>query len=132
MEAGLVCLGKNAGGWTNHACEKGEQWQQILDLFEKLPLDHLQCCHQHLREKREMAAGLVSLGKHACGWVNNACEKGEQWKHVLDLSEKMRGESVQRDAITYIAASSACLNASNGCRQWLQALDTSSWPDVAK
>jgi len=35
-----------------------------------------------------MAAGLVSLGKHACGWVNNACEKGEQWQHVLDLFEK--------------------------------------------
>ena len=50
------------------------------------------------------AAGLVSLGKHAGGWANNACEKGEQWKHVLDLFEKMRSESVQRDAITYSAA----------------------------
>jgi len=79
-----------------------------------------------------MAAVLVSLGKNADGWANHACEKGEQWQRVLDLSEKMRGESVQREAISYIAASSACLNASNGCRQWLQASDTSSWPDVAK
>ncbi len=69
-----------------------------------------------------MAAGLVSLGKNAGGWANNACEKGEQWQHVLDLFEKMRSESVQRDAITYSAAISACLNG----EQWQQALDTSS------
>ena len=56
-----------------------------------------------------MAAGLVSLGKHACGWVNNACEKGEQWQHVLDLFEKMRCESVQRVALTYSAAISASI-----------------------
>ena len=66
-----------------------------------------------------MAAGLVSLGKNAGGWANNACEKGEQWQHVSDLFEKMRSESVQRDAITYSAAISACLNASNGSRPWI-------------
>ena len=69
-----------------------------------------------------MAAELVSLGKHACGWVNNACEKGEQWQHVLDLFEKMLCESVRRVALTYSAAISACLNG----EQWQKALDTSS------
>ena len=69
-----------------------------------------------------MAAGLVSLGKNAGGWANNACEKGEQWQHVLDLFEKMRCESVQRVALTYSAAISACLNG----EQWQKALDTSS------
>ena len=76
-----VSLGKNAGGWRNHACEKGEQWQHVLNLFEKM--------------------------RCACGWVNNACETGEQWQHVLDLFEKMRCESLQRVALTYSAAISA-------------------------
>ena len=75
-----------------------------------------------------MPAGLVSLGKHACGWVNNACEKGEQWQHVLDLFEKMRCESVQRVALTCSAAISACLNG----EQWQQALDTHHWTYAAK
>ena len=75
-----------------------------------------------------MPAGLVSLGKHACGWVNNASEKGEQWQHVLDLFEKMRCESVHRVALTYSAAISAGLNG----EQWQQALDTSSLDGCCK
>ena len=57
MAAGLVSLGKNAGGWANNACEKGEQWQHVLDLFDKKAERkcakrryHLQCCHQCLFE----------------------------------------------------------------------------------
>ena len=120
MEAGLVCLGKNAGGWTNHACEKGEQWQHVLDLFEKMPLDHLQCCHQHLWEKREMAAGLVSLGKHACEWVNNACGKGEQKK----CGAKVCKESHSLTVLPSVLAWMEC----NGSRPWIP----HHWTDAAK
>ena len=83
MAAGLVSLGKHACGWVNNACEKGEQLQHVLNLFEKM--------------------------RWTCGWVNNACETGEQWQHVLDLFEKMQCESVQRVGLTYSAAISASI-----------------------
>ena len=55
------------------ACEKGGQWQKALEFFERMMgacvcaanLYRLQCCHQCLRERLAVAAGLGALRKNA-------------------------------------------------------------------
>ena len=87
------------------ACEKGEQWQQTLELFARMPGEG------------------VRRYTITCSAAINACEKGEgeQWQHNLEFFARMPGEGVWRNTITCSAAMNACEKGG----EWQQTLDVS-------
>jgi len=52
------------------ACEKGEQWQQALELFARMPGEG------------------VRRYTITCSAAINACEKGGKWQQTLDFSKE--------------------------------------------
>ena len=81
------------------ACEKGEQWQQALDLF--------------VAEQRvELLPDVITCN------TSIACEKREQWQQALGLLGSL---DVFPNSVTYSAAISACEKGSHmPCRTTLQ------------
>ena len=69
------------------ACEKGEQWQQALDLF---------VAEQSVELLRDVSTCNASI---------SACEKREEWQQALGLPGSL---DVFPNSVTYSAAVSAC------------------------
>ncbi len=70
------------------ACEKGEQWQQALDLFVA-------------EQSVELLPNVITCN------TSIDCEKWEQWQHALGL---LGSPDVFPNSVTYSAAISACEN----------------------
>ena len=70
------------------ACEKGEQWQQALDLFVA-------------EQSVELLPDVITCN------TSIACEKREQWQQALGL---LGSPDVFPNSVTYSAAISACEN----------------------
>ena len=66
------------------ACEKGEQWQQTLELFARMPGEG------------------VRRYTITCSAAINACEKGGEWQQTLDVSKGVviGEENMRRPAYT--------------------------------
>ena len=67
------------------ACEKGNQWQQALNLFEEMP-------------KATVAADVISYSA-----TISACEKGGQWQQALNLFEALPRAKLLPNIVTYNA-----------------------------
>ena len=122
------------------ACEKGEQWQQALDLVvaeqsvELLP--GVITCNASIsaREKREQWQQALGLPGSLVVFPNSvtysaaitACEKGVQWQQALDLFVAKQSVELLPDVITYNASPGEQLSPpSRG--EWTRVEKTRGW-----
>eukprot|EP00438_Fugacium_kawagutii_P027259 Skav214352 [mRNA] locus=scaffold86:468931:470052:+ [translate_table: standard] len=120
---------------TISACEKGDQWEQALSLFEVLKESRIcptvisysatiSACEksgqwqQALNLFHQMPHANVVPDVHSYSATISACEKGGQWQRALNLFDRMPHASVRNDVYSYNATISACEKGS----QWQWAL----------
>ncbi|CAE8586321.1 unnamed protein product [Polarella glacialis] len=106
------------------ACEKGERWQEAVNLLETLHGSGLEACApvrsvviSACEKARKWQHALCLLGTLRMAAVElntisfnagiSAAEKGRQWGWSLLLLEAMRSAGVETDVVTYSASISA-------------------------